>query len=79
MICFVENAASRQIGYIQFDPLAGNIPGKSQIAPLQIVTRLDDFQYAQATAIGVVLLASSLLILVLVNGLEFWVRRRRLT
>ncbi len=57
--------------------IAGNIPGKSQIAPLQIVTRLDDFQYAQATAIGVVLLASSLLILVLVNGLDAWVRHRR--
>ena len=33
--------------------IAGNIPGKSQIAPLQIVQKLDDFQYAQATAIGV--------------------------
>ena len=32
--------------------IAGNIPGKSQIAPLQIVTKLDDFHYAQATAIG---------------------------
>ncbi len=43
--------------------IAGNIPGKSQIAPLQIVTKLDDFRYAQATAIGVVLLFFSLLTL----------------
>ncbi len=55
--------------------IAGNIPGKSQIAPLQIVTKLDDFRYSQATAIGVVLLALSLLILLAINGLEWWARR----
>lgn len=55
--------------------IAGNIPGKSQIAPLQIVTKLDDFRYAQATAIGVVLLVLSLLILLAINGLEWWSRR----
>lgn len=56
--------------------IAGNIPGKSQIAPLQIVIKLDDFRTSQATAVGVVLLASSLLILVAINGLEWWARRR---
>ena len=56
--------------------IASNIPGKSQIAPLQIVTRLNDFQYPQATAIGAVLLAASLAILLLVNTAESWVRRR---
>jgi sulfate transport system permease protein len=56
--------------------IAGNIPGKSQIAPLQIVTKLDDFRYSQATAIGVVLLFFSLLILLAINGLEWWTRRR---
>ena len=55
--------------------VAGNIPGKSQIAPLQIVTKLDDFRYAEATAIGVVLLSISLLILLVINGLEWWSRR----
>ena len=55
--------------------VAGNIPGKSQIAPLQIVTKLDDFRYAEATAIGVVLLSISLLILLLINGFEWWSRR----
>jgi sulfate/thiosulfate transport system permease protein len=55
--------------------IAGNIPGKSQIAPLQIVTKLDDFRYSQATAIGVVLLVLSLLILLAINGLEWWARR----
>ena len=55
--------------------IAGNIPGKSQIAPLQIITKLDDFRYAEATAIGVVLLCVSLVILLLINGLEWWSRR----
>lgn len=55
--------------------IAGNIPGVSQIAPLQIITKLDDFRYAEATAIGVVLLTTSLLILLLINGLEWWSRR----
>jgi sulfate transport system permease protein len=55
--------------------IAANIPGKSQIAPLQIVTRLDDFQYAQAAAIGMILLAISLLILLVINGLESFSRR----
>ena len=55
--------------------VAGNIPGKSQIAPVQIITKLDDFRYAEATAIGVVLLSVSLLVLLLINGLEWWSRR----
>jgi sulfate transport system permease protein len=55
--------------------IAANIPGRSQIAPLQIVTRLDDFQYAQAAAIGVVLLTISLLVLHVINGLESLSRR----
>jgi len=55
--------------------IASNIPGKSQIAPLQIVTKLDDFQYAQAAAIGVVLLGFSLLVLLAINGVEWFARR----
>ena len=55
--------------------IAANIPGHSQIAPLQIVTRLDDFQYAPASAIAVVLLAISLLILLVINGLGSFSRR----
>jgi sulfate/thiosulfate transport system permease protein len=73
----VALAFARAIGeYGSVIFIAGNIPGKSQIAPLQIVTKLDDFRYAQATAIGVVLLGFSLLILLAINGLEWWTRRR---
>ncbi len=71
----VALAFARAIGeYGSVIFIAGNIPGKSQIAPLQIVTKLDDFHYAQATAIGVVLLGFSLLILLAINGLEWWTR-----
>jgi sulfate/thiosulfate transport system permease protein len=55
--------------------IAANIPGKSQIAPLQIVAKLDDFQYAAAAAIGTVLLGVSLLILLAINGVETFARR----
>jgi sulfate transport system permease protein len=55
--------------------IASNIPGKSQIAPMQIITKLDDFQYAAAAAIGIVLLAFSLVILLAINGLEAFARR----
>jgi sulfate transport system permease protein len=56
--------------------IASNIPGKSQIVPLQIVIKLDEFEYAKATAIGVVLLFASLLVLLGINGIEFWARHR---
>jgi sulfate/thiosulfate transport system permease protein len=57
--------------------IASNIPGKSQIVPLQIVIKLDEFQTPQATAIGVVLLFISLLVLLSINGIEFWSRYRQ--
>ncbi|MEI8195633.1 MAG: ABC transporter permease subunit, partial [Phycisphaerae bacterium] len=55
--------------------ISGNIPGKSQIAPQKIIEKLDDFKYAQATAIAVVLLAVSLAVLLAINGIEYWSRR----
>ena len=55
--------------------ISGNIPGKSQIAPQKIIEKLEDFKYSQATAIAVVLLAASLAVLLLINGVEYWSRR----
>ncbi len=73
----VALAFARAIGeYGSVIFIASNIPGKSQIVPLQIVTKLDEFEPAQATAIGVVLLLFSLLTLLGINGLEHWSRRR---
>lgn len=55
--------------------IAGNIPGESEIAPLTIVKKLEQYEYAQATAIAVVLLVASLGVLLLIKALERWMRR----
>jgi len=50
--------------------ISGNMPFKTEIAPVLIVARLEEFAYAEATAIAVVLLAISLGLLVVVNWLQ---------
>jgi sulfate/thiosulfate transport system permease protein len=57
--------------------IAGNIPAVSEIAPLLIVTKLEEFDYAGAAAIGVVMLAASFVMLLALNGLQNWAARRR--
>jgi len=52
--------------------IAGNLPNVSEIAPLLIVIRLQEFRYADATAIAVVMLVASFLLLFLVNLLQRW-------
>jgi sulfate/thiosulfate transport system permease protein len=52
--------------------IAGNLPNYSEIAPLLIVIRLQEFRYADATAIAVVMLVASLLFLFLINALQHW-------
>ena len=56
--------------------IAGNLPNVSEIAPLLIVIRLQEFRYADATAIAVVMLVASFLLLFLVNTLQRWSERR---
>jgi sulfate transport system permease protein len=55
--------------------ISGNMPFKTEIAPILIVARLEEFAYGEATAIAVVLLVISLGMLVLINLLESWTRR----
>jgi sulfate transport system permease protein len=57
--------------------IAGNIPGVSEIAPLLIVTKLEQFDYAGASAIGVVMLGASFVMLLALNGLQAWAASRR--
>jgi sulfate/thiosulfate transport system permease protein len=56
--------------------IAGNMPFRSEIAPLLIVTRLEEFDYAGATAIAVVMLTISLLMMLAINLLQRWARDR---
>ena len=56
--------------------IAGNMPFKSEIAPLLIVTKLEQFDYAGAAAVGVTMLAISFVILLAINMLQAWARQR---
>lgn len=56
--------------------IAGNMPYRSEIAPLLIVTQLEQFDFAGATAIASVMLVASFLLLLLVNLLQYWTRKR---
>jgi sulfate transport system permease protein len=55
--------------------ISSNIPMKTQIVPLLIMSELDGFQYAKATALAVVMLVISFLILLAVNVLQWWSNR----
>jgi sulfate transport system permease protein len=56
--------------------IAGNLPMVSEIAPLLIVIRLEEFAYPAATAIAAVMLILSFALLLLINLLQAWSRRR---
>lgn len=56
--------------------IAGNIPYVSEIAPLLIVIRLEEFNYAGATAIACIMLLISFAMLLFINLLQMWSRRR---
>lgn len=55
--------------------ISGNILGRTVIAPFLIVANVDGDKLAEATAIGVVMLAASFLLLLLINVLQWWSRR----
>jgi sulfate transport system permease protein len=56
--------------------IAGNLPYVSEIAPLLIIIRLEEYNYAGATAIATVMLAISFLTLLAINLIQAWSRRR---
>jgi sulfate/thiosulfate transport system permease protein len=56
--------------------IAGNLPYVSEIAPLLIIIRLEEFDYAGATAIAAVMLMLSFVLLLVINLLQAWSRRR---
>jgi sulfate transport system permease protein len=56
--------------------IAGNLPYESEIAPLLIITQLEEYDYVGATAIAVVMLILSFSVLLLLNVLQVWQRNR---
>ena len=56
--------------------ISGNMPMRTEIAPLLIMTKLEQFDYPGATAIALVLLVTSFLLLFAINRLQAWTRSR---
>ncbi|WP_185983370.1 sulfate ABC transporter permease subunit CysT [Aureimonas mangrovi] len=70
-------ALARSVGeYGSVIFIAGNIPYVSEIAPLLIVIRLEEFNYAGATAVAVLMLMISFTMLLVINLIQAWSRRR---
>ena len=56
--------------------IAGNIPMVSEITPLMIITKLEQYDYTGATAIATVMLILSFTLLLIINGLQAWTAKR---
>jgi sulfate/thiosulfate transport system permease protein len=56
--------------------IAGNMPMKTEITPLLIMTKLEQYDYAGATAIAAVMLIFSFTILLIINVLQWWTNRK---
>jgi sulfate transport system permease protein len=70
-------ALARAIGeYGSVIFIAGNMPMVSEITPLLIMGKLDQADYAGATALAVVMLVISFVLLLAINGLQWWAQRR---
>ena len=57
--------------------IAGNMPMVSEITPLLIITKLEQYDYTGATAIAVVMLVAAFALLLTINGLQAWARARQ--
>lgn len=58
--------------------IAGNMPMQTEIAPLMIMSKLEQYDYAGATAIAVVMLLVSFLFLIIINIIQVWSRKQEL-
>jgi sulfate transport system permease protein len=56
--------------------IAGNLPMISEITPLIIITKLEQYDYVGATAVASVMLVASFILLLVINGLQSWTDRR---
>ena len=56
--------------------ISGNMPMKTEIAPLLIMTKLEQYDYAGATAIALVMLIASFILLLVINLMQWWSRKR---
>jgi sulfate transport system permease protein len=66
--------ATGEYGSVIF--IAGNIPMVSEITPLLIITKLEQYDYTGATTIAAVMLVASFVLLLAINLLQAWTRKR---
>ena len=77
LLCGFALSLARAIGeYGSIVFISGNMPLQTEITPLLIVTRLEQYDYAGATALAVVMLAVSFALLLAINVLQRWSARR---
>ena len=77
LVSGVSLAFARAVGeYGSVVFIAGNLPGKTEIAPLLIVIKLEQYDYAGAAAVGLAMVVISFGSLVLINGLQLRLARR---
>jgi sulfate transport system permease protein len=57
--------------------IAGNLPAISEIAPLLIIIKLEQFDYAGAATIGIIMLGASFVLILALNVLQNWASSRR--
>jgi len=56
--------------------ISGNMPMRTEITPLLIITKLEQYDYAGATAIALVMLVTSFILLLIINVLQWWSQKR---
>jgi sulfate transport system permease protein len=56
--------------------ISGNLPFRTEITPFMIITKLEQYDFAGAAAVAVAMLAASFILLLAINLLQAWARRR---
>ena len=74
-ITLAYGRAVGEFGSVVF--ISGNLPFKTEITPLLIITKLEQYDYTGAAALGFVMLVASLFILLISNGLQAWDNKRK--
>ncbi|MEO8206357.1 MAG: sulfate ABC transporter permease subunit CysT [Chthoniobacterales bacterium] len=77
LLAGIAMAFARAVGeYGSVVFIAGNMPFKSEITPLLIITKLEQYDFTGATALAVVLLVVSFALLLGINGIQWWATKR---
>ena len=74
-ITLAYGRAVGEFGSVVF--ISGNLPFKTEITPLLIITKLEQYDYSGAAALGFVMLVVSFAILLVTNGLQAWDNKRK--